>query len=451
MSEPVRPVALEAPQQGQKWVNPDGTATHYGQRWKHGVYMRLGAYNDDVWTSLGIGFTAISQQGRTDQQIAALEGGQLALQGQIGGLRGDPRLATADVAKGTADDALSIALSRAPADVVRRVEELEHGLAQATAAVNELRAALQQQAVSMAASLEDISIRSTFDQQTSAAVVKQVNDDLEDFDATFQGRVRNSLSGTSPVVYTEATGDFALNANLTSLGGLTTAADKGYYTTALNTWASADLTAFGRSVWALADAAAGRTLFGLGSLATLSSINNANWSGTALSVANGGTGSTTASAARTALGLDTMATQAASAVAITGGSALGMGGVQITGATAPTSGSGLEIQGGAAAVMAAYNRTGGAYISLNVDASVMNFRPSGSTRLSVSSSGIDVPTGTISVAGTQAITTRRTGWAAATGTATRTTFDTATVTLPQLAERVKALTDDLTTHGLIGA
>lgn len=34
-------------------------------------------------------------------------------------------------------------------------------------------------------------------------------------------------------------------------------------------------------------------------------------------------------------------------------------------------------------------------------------------------------------------------WAAATGTATRTTFATGSVTLPQLAERVKALEDDL--------
>jgi hypothetical protein len=48
---------------------------------------------------------------------------------------------------------------------------------------------------------------------------------------------------------------------------------------------------------------------------------------------------------------------------------------------------------------------------------------------------------------------RKTGWATATGTATRTTFDTTTVTLPQLAERVKALIDDLNStagHGLIG-
>lgn len=49
------------------------------------------------------------------------------------------------------------------------------------------------------------------------------------------------------------------------------------------------------------------------------------------------------------------------------------------------------------------------------------------------------------------IGSRKTGWAAPTGTATRTTFDTATVTVQQLAERVKALIDDLTSHGLIGA
>ena len=51
----------------------------------------------------------------------------------------------------------------------------------------------------------------------------------------------------------------------------------------------------------------------------------------------------------------------------------------------------------------------------------------------------------------QVVSSRKTGWSAPTGTATRTTFATSTVTLPQLAERVKALIDDLTTHGLIGA
>ena len=53
--------------------------------------------------------------------------------------------------------------------------------------------------------------------------------------------------------------------------------------------------------------------------------------------------------------------------------------------------------------------------------------------------------------GTQVISARKTGWAAATGTATRTTFVTSTVTTEQLAQRVKALIDDLISHGLIGA
>jgi len=55
------------------------------------------------------------------------------------------------------------------------------------------------------------------------------------------------------------------------------------------------------------------------------------------------------------------------------------------------------------------------------------------------------------VDGTQVVSNRATGWEAATGTATRTTFATNTVTTAQLAQRVKALIDDLTTHGLIGA
>jgi hypothetical protein len=43
------------------------------------------------------------------------------------------------------------------------------------------------------------------------------------------------------------------------------------------------------------------------------------------------------------------------------------------------------------------------------------------------------------------------GWAAPTGTATRTAFDTSSVTLPDLAERVKALIDDLTSRNLLTA
>lgn len=59
--------------------------------------------------------------------------------------------------------------------------------------------------------------------------------------------------------------------------------------------------------------------------------------------------------------------------------------------------------------------------------------------------------GPIQINAAQVVTSRRTGWAAATGTATRTTFATGSVTLAALAEHVKALIDDLITHGLIGA
>lgn len=42
------------------------------------------------------------------------------------------------------------------------------------------------------------------------------------------------------------------------------------------------------------------------------------------------------------------------------------------------------------------------------------------------------------------------GWGSPTGTTTKTTFATGSVTLPQLAERVKGLIDDLISTGLIG-
>lgn len=52
--------------------------------------------------------------------------------------------------------------------------------------------------------------------------------------------------------------------------------------------------------------------------------------------------------------------------------------------------------------------------------------------------------------GARVLTTRRTGWTTPTGTATRTAFDTATATTAQVAERLKALIEDITTMGQIG-
>ena len=52
--------------------------------------------------------------------------------------------------------------------------------------------------------------------------------------------------------------------------------------------------------------------------------------------------------------------------------------------------------------------------------------------------------------GTQVVGTRVTGWTAPTGTASRAGYATTTATLTEVAQTLKALVDDLTTHGLIG-
>jgi len=58
--------------------------------------------------------------------------------------------------------------------------------------------------------------------------------------------------------------------------------------------------------------------------------------------------------------------------------------------------------------------------------------------------------GTVQVFGSQVVSVRRTGWGTPTGTTSRGAFDTASVTLPQLAQVVKGLIEDLKSHGLIG-
>lgn len=400
MADPVRPVLLQEPQARQKWVNPDGTPSLYAHKYHHAVFMRLGAYNDDVWRALGVGFTGLTQINQVNQRVSEVEAATAAVQGAIAGLRGDPRLEDAVTALQVAITALVQVQARSSGEADKRIGDLDRLVSSLGARLTKATQAIQLQT-------DQASADAAASRQLQVAFIQRAGADQlrlsEDLDAVVDGFARevyDSLSATAPVVFDNLAGVFSLTASLTSLGGVTTAADKGYYTTAANTWASHDLTSFGRSVSALADAAAGRTLFGLGSLATASTINDSDWSGTDLAIANGGTGASTASAARSNLGLGSLA-------------------VLNTVNNGDWSGADLAVaNGGTGSSTAADARTA---LGLAIGSDVAAFYAP------------------------------RPGWAAATGTATRTTFDTATVTLPQLAERVKALIDDLTTNQMIGA
>ena len=104
---------------------------------------------------------------------------------------------------------------------------------------------------------------------------------------------------------------------------------------------------------------------------------------------------------------------------------------------------------------------GSAQLDLHAESSDKNFlisSPNGTVPFKIIQSDtsannyvyIGTSAGRIGLNGTTP-TAKSSGWGAPTGVATKTTFDTATVTLPQLAERLKALIDYLTLRGDIGA
>jgi len=88
------------------------------------------------------------------------------------------------------------------------------------------------------------------------------------------------------------------------------------------------------------------------------------------------------------------------------------------------------------------------HLRINATGNVLIGNTTGTEKLSVT--GNIQTTGNFRVGTNQVVGTRIAGWTAATGSAVRNTFATNTVTTAALAQRVKALIDDLIEHGLIG-
>lgn len=134
---------------------------------------------------------------------------------------------------------------------------------------------------------------------------------------------------------------------LAAVAALVSAADRLPYFTGSGTAALAVFTAAGRALVDDADAAAQRTTLGLGTMATQAASGVAITGGTVtgitdLTVADGGTGASTASGARTNLGLGTISTQDANNVTISGGAITG-----ITDLAVADGGTGSSTAGGA--------------------------------------------------------------------------------------------------------
>ena len=107
----------------------------------------------------------------------------------------------------------------------------------------------------------------------TGAVVISGNDVVADHTASNYTAANPQVNGHFSGVDTALGNKQPLDAGLTSISGLTTAADKMIYTTGSDTYAVADLTSAGRALLDDADAAAQRTTLGLGTAATSASTD----------------------------------------------------------------------------------------------------------------------------------------------------------------------------------
>lgn len=156
---------------------------------------------------------------------------------------------------------------------------------------------LAAQAAALAASISETNAATS---ETNAAT-SETNAGISAANAAGSEAAADGYADAMGVLYT------GINSRLTTaeteLDGLVIGTHVQAYNANLTEFGTTNPSVVGLGLISAADVIAQRTALGLGSLATLSTVNDINWSGTDLSIANGGTGASTASAARTALGL----------------------------------------------------------------------------------------------------------------------------------------------------